>query len=224
MRYLVTTSVLVAFLGACAPVQPDDAEFAGGTAVRPATGTAAPVPETIKPVDIDASSGATPEPGTPATVNETITVDLTDGAAKTAEKKPVILPEGDGSISNSQDFTVVTSKETIESDAAKLEALKSQYKVVQPGAAPRRSSDVNLAEFALAQTNPVGQKAYSRFGIAGGRKAERKCAAYTTADDAQADFLQRGGPQKDGIGLDPDGDGYACSWSPATYKALLGLQ
>lgn len=241
MRYLSRSFVLLAVLGACTPVAPNDGEFAGtitgGTAVQPAGGTAAPTPETIAPVDLDAPSGATtvtqtidrtntgsqtPAPEAPA--SETITVDLTGDAAKPADAPKVVLPVADGSISNSQDFTVVKSKETIESDAAKLEVLKSQYKVVEPGAAPKRSSDVNLAQFALAQTNPVGQKAYSRFGIGGARKAERKCAVYSTVDDAQAVFLQRGGPQKDGLGLDPDGDGYACSWSPETYKALLGLQ
>ena len=232
MRYFVTISVLVAVLGACAPVQPDDVEYAGGTAVKPASGTAAPVPEAIAPVNLDASSGTTvtqtidrsgasqTTAATPAPAQETVTVDLSNGAPKPT----VALPEADGSISNSQDFTVGKSKETIESDAAKLEALKSQYKIIEPGAAPRRSSGVNLAEYAAAQTNPVGQKAYSRFGIGGSRKAERKCTAYTTADNAQSDFLARGGPQKDNLGLDPDGDGYACSWSPTTYKALLGLQ
>ncbi len=234
MRYFVTTSILVTVLGACAPVQPDDVEFAGGAAVKPAAGTAAPVPETIKPVDIDAPSGTTvtqtidrtaqPTTATPApTTNETVTIDLSGGTAKPAAP---VLTEGDGSISNSQDFETVKASETIESDAAKLEALKSQYEIVQPGAAPTRdgSSNVNLAKFAAAQTNPVGQKAYSRFSISGARKAARKCAEYSVADDAQTEFLARGGPQKDTLGLDPDGDGYACSWSPKVYKALLGQQ
>jgi len=236
MRYLVTTSALMAVLGACAPVQPNDVEYSGGitggTATTPAAGTPAPAPETIAPVGlgtpsgttvtqtIDRTGGATTPAPSVAPTSETITVDLT----KPAEKPVVLLPEGDGAISTSQDFKTVTSKETIESDAAKLEALKSQYKIVQPGAAPRRTSDVNLAQFALGQTNPVGQKAYSRFGIGGERKAERKCATYTTADDAQTAFLQRGGPERDSLGVDPDGDGYACGWSPATYKALLGAR
>ncbi len=242
MRYLVTTSVLMAVLGACAPKAPNDGEFfghiVGGSPAKPASGTAAPVPETIVPVDVDLpSTPAQPVGGTTVTqtidrsaalkpqtldaqpTSETITLDLSQNAAK---EKTAILPEGDGSISNSQDFTAVKANETIESDAAKLEALKSQYKIIQPGAAPRRTSDINLAQFALGQSNPVGQKAYSRFGIGGGRKAERKCATYSSADDAQTDFLRRGGPNKDALGLDPDGDGYACSWSPVTYKALLG--
>jgi hypothetical protein len=73
----------------------------------------------------------------------------------------------------------------------------------------------------LSQTNPVGQKAYSR-SILTGRRAEKKCALYASADDAQLDFLRSGGPQSDRRGIDPDGDGYACNWSPEVFRNMLG--
>jgi hypothetical protein len=132
-----------------------------------------------------------------------------------------IEPEGDGSISDSQDFKAVKSRETIESDAAKLEALKSNYEIVEPGATPTRGSGVNLAKYALSQTNPVGNKQHKRFALSD-RRAKKNCAVYTSSDEAQTDFLNLGGPQKDKRGLDPDGDGYACGWSPAVYRALIG--
>ena len=147
-----------------------------------------------------------------------MTVDLSNRA----KKKPKPEPEGDGSISRSQDFNTVKANETIESDAEKLQNLKENYEIVKPGAPPRRRvGDINLAKYALSQTNPVGNKIYSRFALSG-RKAQRNCAAYYSSDDAQSDFLTLGGPQKDRRGLDPDGDGYACDWSPAIYRSLIG--
>mgnify|MGYP000454045377 CR=1 FL=1 len=48
------------------------------------------------------------------------------------------------------------------------------------------------------------------------------CAKYASADLAQEDFLQRGGPERDRKGLDPDGDGYACNWDPTPFRAAAG--
>ena len=62
---------------------------------------------------------------------------------------------------------------------------------------------------------------YTRFAFSS-RKAEKNCRVYTSADEAQTDFLKMGGPQKDKRGIDPDGDGYACGWSPAVYRSLIG--
>ena len=32
--------------------------------------------------------------------------------------------------------------------------------------------------------------------------------------------LERGGPQRDRLGVDPDGDGFACSWNPTPFRAV----
>ena len=45
------------------------------------------------------------------------------------------------SISRTQDFKVVTQQETIESDAAKLAALKQNYTVIEPEELPQRRGD-----------------------------------------------------------------------------------
>lgn len=149
-----------------------------------------------------------------------------EGQPARAENPPVTVrppteASRDGTISNSQDFGAIKARETIASDAAKLEELKSNYEIVRPGAAPTRRSEINLAKYALAQTNQVGQKVYSRFAWRGHR-AKKKCARYASADDAQTDFLKTGGPRNDIRGIDPDGDGYACNWSPAVYHSLIG--
>ena len=51
---------------------------------------------------------------------------------------------------------------------------------------------------------------------------QRNCADYRTPDEAQRDFLTRGGPERDSRGLDPDGDGFACGWDPAPFRAAVG--
>ena len=40
------------------------------------------------------------------------------------------------------------------------------------------------------------------------------CTEYATPQAAQGVFIARGGPERDPLGLDPDGDGYACSYRP----------
>lgn len=80
----------------------------------------------------------------------------------------------------------------------------------------------NIVEYALAAPNARGQEWYARFAFAGQGRADRNCAAYRSADDAQRDFLANGGPDRDRRGLDPDGDGFACAWDPAPYRAAVG--
>jgi hypothetical protein len=208
MRYFIRFSILAVGLTACTTTQPNDAD----QYFDKITPDPAALERTVAEDRLKQAEGVAP-------TGDTVTVDLTDGNAKPVK----VGTEGDGMISTSQDFTVVKSRETIASDAAKLEELKKDYEIVQPGATPKRGSGINLAKYALAQTNPVGQKAYSR-SVLSGRRAEKKCAIYASADDAQVDFLRSGGPQSDGRGIDPDGDGYACNWSPVVFRNMLGLQ
>ena len=37
-------------------------------------------------------------------------------------------------------------------------------------------------------------------------------------DQAQQDFLAKGGPERDRMGVDPDGDGFACAWDPRPFR------
>ncbi|MEQ9673592.1 MAG: hypothetical protein RLO10_03940, partial [Roseovarius indicus] len=64
-------------------------------------------------------------------------------------------------------------------------------------------------------------KIYSRIGINKQSRFERNCAKYSSADRAQIDFLANGGPNRDKMGLDPDGDGYACGWNPAPFRIAV---
>ncbi len=124
-----------------------------------------------------------------------------------------------GGVSDEQDFSAVKGRETIASDKQRIECNRAQYVTVQPGALPVRPGDTgpNIAAFALATTNLPGVKAYGRppFYLTSPEKA---CAKFASPDLAQSAFLAAGGPQRDPKALDPDGDGFACSWDPRPFR------
>jgi len=77
----------------------------------------------------------------------------------------------------------------------------------------------NLAAYALAAPNRLGEPAYRRGGLKL-MSHERSCARYASSDQAQRDFLERGGPARDPRNLDPDGDGFACAWDPTPFQSV----
>ena len=74
-------------------------------------------------------------------------------------------------------------------------------------------STANPASFARSTSNAIGQAMYSRNGKKGS-------CNYSSSYDAQRAFLEAGGPSVDSIGLDPDGDGFACAFNPTPYRSL----
>ena len=123
-------------------------------------------------------------------------------------------------ISDEQNFDAVSSRETIESDAERIAEARSQRQQVGIEALPERPQNTgpNIVEYALATSNSVGQAVYARSRTAASR-TERNCNSYRSPDAAQAAFLAAGGPERDRQGLDPDGDGFACAWNPAPFRA-----
>jgi hypothetical protein len=134
------------------------------------------------------------------------------------------IPAAPAGISDEQDFDAVSARETIESDAERLARLRDQFQVIDPGALPERAGNTgpNIVDFALATTNAVGQSVYRRSGFNAEARFQRACARFTTPDEAQRTFLSRGGPERDPLGVDPDGDGFACFWDPAPFRAARG--
>lgn len=125
-------------------------------------------------------------------------------------------------ISDEQDFAAVSARETIESDKARIERNRAQYEVVQPGQLPVRPGETgpNIVEYALATTHTPGVQLHPRRSLFG-RDPAVACAKFGSPDLAQQEFLARGGPDRDRLGLDPDGDGYACSWDPRPFRTAL---
>lgn len=131
---------------------------------------------------------------------------------------PVVLDNP--GISRENDFSAVSSERSIEGDAERIARNRGQYQIIQPTALPSRSGSggPNIVTYALQTEHPRGTRLYSRSGFNQAKRAQRNCSKYPSADQAQIDFLSKGGPERDRMGLDPDGDGYACSWNPAPFR------
>jgi hypothetical protein len=238
MTFRMTFAALaLAGLSACAPQIPDSSPNVGfdnsleAQRQREAALTAGQyrVPDTFLPPDPNA-----PVPGSAeATAAETTRIlaqtrPAADSAAlnsgvppvQASPSNPAPVAANTAAISDENNFEAVAERQTIESDAARIAQNKAQYEVVQPEALPTRtgSDQPNIVAFALQTSHPVGSKVYARAGLNGASRAERNCAEYASPDQAQIDFLSRGGPARDRKGLDPDGDGYACSWDPTPFR------
>jgi len=127
-------------------------------------------------------------------------------------------------ISDENDFAAVSGRQSIESDAQRIAENRAQYQLIEPTALPSRAGaggQPNIVQYALDTSHLRGTRVYSRAGINMFARAQRNCAEYASADHAQIDFLSKGGPTRDRMGLDPDGDGYACGWDPSPYRTAV---
>ncbi|HSF91751.1 MAG TPA: hypothetical protein VLA51_06060, partial [Paracoccaceae bacterium] len=105
-------------------------------------------------------------------------------------------------------------------EAAQLLAeARENLVIIEPGQAPELIANVNIALFARETTNALGEKAYKR-PLIKTRFSFAECDKFDTLDNAQRYFLANGGPEEDPLNLDPDGDGFACDWSPEFYRRL----
>ena len=125
-------------------------------------------------------------------------------------------------LSDEQDFEAVAERETVESDAERIRSQKADLTIYRPEDIPENIGTASVAQYALSTTHEVGSKIYSRFGsILTKRTLPKRCAAFSGDYEAQQAFLDAGGPDKDKLLLDPDGDGFACGWTPAVYRSML---
>lgn len=182
---------------------------AAAAAIDRAEGVAPPVPPTVAPTVAQlppvADTAVRPRGGAPAGIRE--------------ESGEVA---GNVGISDEQDFDAVAARESIESDAERIARNRADYVIVQPKDLPQRPGDTgpNIVEFALATNHAPGVQLYKRGGL-GIRDQNAACAKFASPDQAQQEFLSRGGPERDRLGVDPDGDGFACSWDPRPFRTAL---
>ena len=125
-------------------------------------------------------------------------------------------------LSDENDFEAVSERQSIESDAERVEKNRALYVLIEPTSLPRRpgSNVPSIVEYALKTTNPVGTQLYSR-QFAGKTRFDWNCAKYSSQSAAQEAFLVWGGPRVDPKGIDPDGDGFACYWDPKPFRSVL---
>ncbi len=186
---------------------------AAGAAIDAADGRG-PAPQTLAPRSGDPLQGVVIGSGDPARPrgNAPAGIKVESGEVQA----------GAAGISDENDFEAVKARESIQSDAERIAQNRAQYQVVQPGALPQRPGDTgpNIVEFALATTHAPGTQLYKRSSLRLS-KAASNCAKYGSSDQAQEAFLSKGGPDRDRLGVDPDGDGYACSWDPRPFRTAL---
>jgi len=206
-----------------------------GTAIVPPSSNVTTIPpagssDSVNSTDLAAAGIGAPlvAPGTAPTMASAgpvtgTDVNRTEGVQASPTNAAPVQIASTG-ISDEQDFDAVASRESIESDAARRAQQAAAYQVIQPTALPTRDGTVgpNIVEYALSAPNRLGQEWYSRslLVIDAQGKFQRNCAEYRSPDEAQRDFLARGGPDRDPRGLDPDGDGFACGWDPAPFLAV----
>ena len=125
-------------------------------------------------------------------------------------------------LSDENDFEAVSERQSIESDAERVEKNRALYVLIEPTSLPRRpgSNVPSIVEYAIKTTNPVGTQLYSR-QFASKTRFDWNCSKYSSQSAAQEAFLVWGGPRVDPKGIDPDGDGFACYWDPKPFRSVL---
>ena len=247
--YAAAGSLLV--MAACSPQLPDSAAGIDGDpfAPAPAAGTTINGDPLVPPARVSTEPyQAASAPRSPATAAAAGTFNTANSAASDADiaretaaalaassagagaapvqaspSNPAPQLAGSPRISDENDFQAVSARQSIESDAARLERQRAQYQQVQPVAVPQRTEEAgpNIVRYALSTSNPKGVRVYSRSGINLKARNQRNCAEFASPDQAQVAFLDSGGPERDRKALDPDGDGYACGWDPAPYRLAV---
>lgn len=141
--------------------------------------------------------------------------------ASPSNPPPQVVTNAAG-ISSENDFNAVSETRSIEGDAALIAQNRARYQIIEPEALPTRpgTDRPNIVAYALQTTNPKGAPIYRRSAFATESRHQRNCAAFPSADLAQEEFLANGGPERDRQNLDPDGDGFACNWDPAPFRAV----
>ncbi len=164
-----------------------------------------------RPVPVSAPT-ATTTPATPVRARATAAPAST-GAAAPATARPGPPPIADDAIYNPKSTTPLVIRSP---DPAR-------YEVVRPRAVPARprEQNANIVAYALTAPNRVGQGVYVRDPGALPGAIPGRCARYVSDDTAQEAFLEAGGPEADPLGIDPDGDGFACDWDPAPFRRAV---
>jgi len=198
---------------------------AGSDPMFPPIGGARPVmmPDAGMPTDITPADDASTEALTNAVTDALNASDpTTTGTSAVANMAP---DSGNGIASDSGVLNLAEQSQAEQlrlrtADAEALAAAAAQRVVIQPGQMPDVVAGVNIITYARETTNAVGERQFRRPNIRRTVSASQ-CRKFNSADDAQRNFLANGGPQDDPLNLDPDGDGFACRWSPESYRALV---
>jgi len=160
----------------------------------------------------------------PIEVQDTLPTEIAPEIEKEATATTAPLPATNNlGLSDEQDFDAVSDRQSIESDAERLERNRALYTLIEPTEVPTRPGTEipNIVAYAIKTSNPVGEPLYSRSLFTSENRSLWNCAKYVSDAAAQEAFLKVGGPESDRYGLDPDGDGFACRWDPTPFRAAI---
>ena len=136
--------------------------------------------------------------------------------------KPREFDEFGRSVSDEQDFAAVVQRETIESDSQRIKEIEEKLVIYDPIDHPDKAGQTDVVSFALNTRHTPGTVLFRRNTLFFNRdKYLERCETYVDSEAAQQAFLDAGGPEVDDLNLDPDGDGFACSWNPEKYRIVL---
>ncbi|MCC6008721.1 MAG: hypothetical protein JJU40_13735 [Rhodobacteraceae bacterium] len=237
----------VGLVAGCSPQIPDSAAHLGtgllappgtiSTERRPPAESSAMIvaraPEANVPEAVQAAGGGSSAPVSGVAPLPASIVAAVEGQPATATTPPAPAPDrqadtrlaaalaDDGTLRPSVGGGVLGADGDF-SDAARIraEAERAGAIPIEVRPVPSRETRVNVAEFALSTSHPVGERRFRRLALFGQDHANVACRRYASPDDAQSAFLEAGGPERDPLGLDPDGDGFACGWSPEPFRRL----
>lgn len=173
-------------------------------------------------VILDGATGFVPA-DTPESRAEEVELEHVDAGPDPLDANPNNTAPTLLGLSDENDFDAVSDRQSIESDAERLASNRERYKLIEPTDLPSRPGETgpNIVAYALATNNPVGEPLYQRFLLfMTSEKYLANCSAYASPDLAQIAFLAQGGPDKDPLGIDPDGDGFACAWDPSVFRSI----
>lgn len=210
-------------IGTCLGLMACEADVDGMEEASPLN---TPVPQASvisEEIVLDGSTGFMPAETPETRANETELVHTDDLNTKVVEADPNNPAPGLFGLSDENDFGAVSERQSIESDAERLASNRERYKLIEPTDLPQRQGQAgpNIVAYALATDNPVGEPLYRRFLLfMTSEKYLAACGSYASPDLAQIAFLEAGGPEEDNLGLDPDGDGFACAWDPGVFRSI----
>ena len=233
--YLLIGSMAVLGLSGCMSILPDGLlnkpapvvgqARAGGTAVVPLTAPLSAIDAQALP-NSDGSNVAALAAEAAKKISDAPFSTQQNAPISSLTSSPAATPsevDSGANLSDENDFEAVSNRQSIESDAERLARNSASYEVIAPSALPTRGATqgVNIVAYALSSDNMLGSPVYSRFPIGGQSRFLRNCDKYPSSDMAQIAFLERGGPKRDTLGIDPDGDGFACYWDPAPFRKAV---
>lgn len=129
-----------------------------------------------------------------------------------------VAPGAGGGITREEPFDPVRARAEARAEAERFEQRRAAFRMVEAEPLPDRPADAtNIVAFALSTSHRVGEQRFRRSPLTL-QNHQRNCLQFASDNLAQEEFLRRGGPDRDPLNLDPDGDGFACGWNPQPFR------